>query len=315
MPPPDAPKQKQYTLKFISGKYQGGEFPIAPGRELVLGRSNELDVVLVEDMVSRKHARIAFTHEALLIEDLGSTNGTFVNGEKVKRARLKEGDRVLIGTSIARVEASDAPAGAGESREAEARAKMQSVASRTTQVKTMSGTIDEVPLVDLLQLFATSKKSGVLAIQHEDGTSGRLYLRKGAVPFASIDELPDIPAQKAIYRMLTWSKGTFELLPHDEREFSEELTLSTEGLLMEGMRHLDETRRLESMLSTTGRYTLASPLVPALKDLDERGLMVLQHAWNHGRLPVILDRSRLTDLDTMEVLAKLVQQRYLKVEG
>jgi hypothetical protein len=84
---------------------------------------------------------------------------------------------------------------------------------------------------------------------------------------------------------------------------------------MEGMRHLDETRRLESMLSTTGRYTLASPLVPALKDLDERGLLVLQHAWNHGRLAVILDRSRLTDLDTMEVLAKLVQQRYLKVEG
>jgi pSer/pThr/pTyr-binding forkhead associated (FHA) protein len=117
-------------------------------------------VVLVEDMVSRKHAKISFTNEALLIEDLGSTNGTFVNGEKVKRARLKEGDRVLIGTSIVRVEASDAPAGAGESREAEARAKMQSVASRTTQVKTMSGTIDEVPLVDLLQLFATSKKSG-----------------------------------------------------------------------------------------------------------------------------------------------------------
>lgn len=315
MPATEASKQKQYTLKFISGKYQGGEFPIAAGRELVLGRSNELDVVLVEDMVSRKHARISFTNDNLLIEDLGSTNGTFVNGEKVKRARLKEGDRVLIGTSIARVEASDVAQGSGETREAEARAKMQSVASKTTAVKTMTGTIDEVPLVDLLQLFATSKKSGVLAIQRDSGSAGRIFLRKGAVPYASIDDQPEVPPLKAIFRMLTWESGTFELQPPDEREFSEEITLSTEGILMEGMRHLDETRRLSAMLSATGRYTLSLPLAPLLKDLDANALTVLQHAWNHGRLETILDRSKLTDLDTMEVLVKLVQQRYLKLEG
>ena len=47
--------------------------------------------------------------EQIWIEDLGSTNGTFVNGEKIKRARLKEGDRVLIGTSILKLIAGDAP--------------------------------------------------------------------------------------------------------------------------------------------------------------------------------------------------------------
>src|SRR5262245_32294042 len=97
------PKPRQYALRFISGKYQGGEFPTAGDRESFIGRQNDLDVVLVEDMVSRKHARIALQGDALTIEDLGSTNGTFVNGEKIKRARLKEGDRVLIGTSIIRV--------------------------------------------------------------------------------------------------------------------------------------------------------------------------------------------------------------------
>ena len=64
-------------------------------------------MVLVEDMVSRKHARIAMQGDQIWIEDLGSTNGTFVNGEKIKRARLKEGDRVLIGTSILKVIAGD----------------------------------------------------------------------------------------------------------------------------------------------------------------------------------------------------------------
>ncbi len=85
---------RSYVLRFISGKYQGGEFPIVPDKQIVVGRSSDLDMVLVEDMVSRKHARIAMQQDQIWIEDLGSTNGTFVNGEKIKRARLKGGDRV-----------------------------------------------------------------------------------------------------------------------------------------------------------------------------------------------------------------------------
>src|SRR6516225_5389543 len=89
-----------WALRFISGKYQGGEFPLKMSRQVTIGRSSELDMVLVEDMVSRKHAKITVGGGKIVIEDLGSTNGTFVNGEKVKQARLKEGDRILIGTSI-----------------------------------------------------------------------------------------------------------------------------------------------------------------------------------------------------------------------
>jgi len=77
----------------------------------VIGRSRELDMVLFEDMVSRKHARLTLTPDQIIIADLGSTNGTFVNGEKVRRAQLKEGDRILIGTSILKLVAVARPAG------------------------------------------------------------------------------------------------------------------------------------------------------------------------------------------------------------
>jgi pSer/pThr/pTyr-binding forkhead associated (FHA) protein len=107
--PAPKPGGRSYVLRFISGKYQGGEFPIAAEKQILIGRSSDLDMVLVEDMVSRKHARIAMQTDQIWIEDLGSTNGTFVNGEKIKRARLKEGDRVLIGTSILKLIAGDAP--------------------------------------------------------------------------------------------------------------------------------------------------------------------------------------------------------------
>ncbi len=100
---PKASPSRTLALRFISGKYQGGEFPLGAQHEIVVGRSSELDMVLVEDMVSRRHARIECGDDQIVIEDLGSTNGTFVNGEKIKRATLKEGDRVLIGTSILKV--------------------------------------------------------------------------------------------------------------------------------------------------------------------------------------------------------------------
>src|SRR5690349_24676742 len=87
-PPPPTRSSDLYALRFISGKYQGGEFPLPNNKEIVVGRSSELDMVLVEDMVSRRHAKLTVTGDQIFIQDLGSTNGTFVNGEKIKRARL-----------------------------------------------------------------------------------------------------------------------------------------------------------------------------------------------------------------------------------
>ena len=85
---------------------------------------------------------------------------------------------------------------------------------------------------------------------------------------------------------------------------------------MEGMRQLDETRRILSLLPRGGRFTLPQPLVPPLKDLAERELTVLQLMWNVGRVDALLDRTRLTDLEALESVLKLVQKGYLKpVEG
>ena len=78
------------ALRFISGKYQGGEFPLPDEGEIVIGRSSELDMVLVEDMVSRRHAKISVQDGDIFLEDLGSTNGSFVNGEKITRTKLAD---------------------------------------------------------------------------------------------------------------------------------------------------------------------------------------------------------------------------------
>src|ERR1044072_1747646 len=106
-PSPKPMPTSDLALRFIAGKYKGRELPLHDGQEIIVGRVGEVDVILAEDMVSRRHARIAVESDQVLIEDLESTNGTFVNGEKIRRAVLKEGDRILIGTNILKVVAVD----------------------------------------------------------------------------------------------------------------------------------------------------------------------------------------------------------------
>ena len=82
------------------------------GGEVVLGRDEGCPVRLPADDVSRRHARVAPAEGGHVVEDLGSTNGTWVNGERVARRRLAGGDRVRIGPYVARfVPAGDTAAG------------------------------------------------------------------------------------------------------------------------------------------------------------------------------------------------------------
>lgn len=305
---------RSYVLRFISGKYQGGEFPIVNDKPIIVGRSSDLDMVLVEDMVSRKHARISMQTDQIWIEDLGSTNGTFVNGEKIKRARLKEGDRVLIGTSILKVIAGEA--GRTDGNEASRDLEKVAAARRTGQARTMSGSIEEVPLPDLLQLFATSKKTGVLVIRTETDDVGKIFMRKGIIYYATINDLDDVPPMKSIFRMLTWEKGVFDLETEEPpREFPNELSLSVQEVLMEGLRQLDEFNEIRSELPDLNtRLIFSQPIIPPLKDLKPEELDILQLAHNYGHLETVLNKSQNTDLETVQVVLKLIKGAYLRPE-
>jgi signal transduction histidine kinase/pSer/pThr/pTyr-binding forkhead associated (FHA) protein len=69
------------------------------GRDgVIIGRASDCDVVLADSMVSRHHARFWVEDRLLKVEDLGSRNGVLVNGERVTRLRVEEGDNILVGT-------------------------------------------------------------------------------------------------------------------------------------------------------------------------------------------------------------------------
>jgi pSer/pThr/pTyr-binding forkhead associated (FHA) protein len=72
-------------------------FRILPGNIKTVGRATRADFIVDANLVSRVHCRLTAGAVELEVADLDSTNGTFVNGERVERASLKDGDRLGVG--------------------------------------------------------------------------------------------------------------------------------------------------------------------------------------------------------------------------
>ena len=304
---------RAFALRFISGKYQGGEYPLADAGELIIGRSTELDMVLIEDMVSRKHAKLTVAPGGITIADLGSTNGTFVNGEKVGRAQLKEGDRILIGTNILKLVAVTRQPGATvdnkaaqQSLERTAAAQEKRQGGRTA----VQGRLEEVPLVDLLQLLSTSKKTGAVVIKGYRG--GRIHLRSGKVVSAAIDADPTLPAKKALYRMVTWGQGGFEFAPQEElAPMPGEIAESTDRLIMEAIQQAEEMSS-GTLPAPTAAVGIAMPLSPRLRELSPEELDLVQLVHNYGVVQAVLDRAAGPDLEVARALRSLIDRGYLR---
>ena len=80
----------------MRGFYEGLEVPIDRER-FVIGRGGDADLAVAEPTISRLHAALEHDGESFTLEDLGSTNGTRVNGRRETRARLRDGDEIELG--------------------------------------------------------------------------------------------------------------------------------------------------------------------------------------------------------------------------
>jgi FHA domain-containing protein len=103
MPAIESPKA---TLREIRPDGSTQSF-VVDGRPLTIGRGPDNGLVLQDSRASRHHARIYGRQGALLLSDLGSTNGSFVNDRRIQEIALGEGDRIRIGDTVLVVEEVD----------------------------------------------------------------------------------------------------------------------------------------------------------------------------------------------------------------
>lgn len=298
-----------FALRFLSGRFEGAVVPLEPGRPTVIGRQPGNDLVVADDLVSRQHARLSFEGDVLYVEDLDSTNGTYLNGVRIKRASANVGDRVLLGGSILKIvpRQGAVPPVVGLDSSDELAADTRNLRRGTA----IQGLIEEVPLPDVLQLLATARKTGILAVQGE-GHAAEVWLDRGRVTECILDGREDLAPHKSLYRVLGWSNGRFELRSEGEEGNTRPIPQKkpvpqpVEVLIMEGMRQLDELKRLRS--------NLPDRLVPTGKadpDLDEMDRSLIALSAEGQTVQGILDATELADVEAAERLLALVRHGFL----
>lgn len=87
----------EYQLVLISGRKRGASFRIA-GEGLTLGRDADVDVVISDPTVSRRHCRVFLQGEGVFLDDLGSLNPTLLNGMPASSSELRLGDEIAVGS-------------------------------------------------------------------------------------------------------------------------------------------------------------------------------------------------------------------------
>jgi DNA-binding response OmpR family regulator len=153
------------------------------------------------------------------------------------------------------------------------RKRREGIELRQTSKQKFTGALSDIGVVDLLQTIDNSKKSGVLHLSSAS-QRGAIYFRNGNPVDA---ELGPLHGARAIYRALVWTEGTFEIDFRDVRR-PDAIQSSTQGILMEGMRRLDEwSRLLEQLPPLSHRFEIdAAELSTRLGEVPDDNNKILR---------------------------------------
>ena len=96
-----------YAIRVRTGLEEGELYPLFENREMTLGRNPTNNIFIRDKNVSREHCQIVVTEDDCFLTDLQSTNGTFVNEERVTERKLEPNDEIRIGTTLLQLEEVD----------------------------------------------------------------------------------------------------------------------------------------------------------------------------------------------------------------
>lgn len=208
---------------------------LRPQSSVVMGRSRSCNLRLPSADASRRHAEILGVKGGFLLRDLRSTNGTFLNGERVEERQLQPGDRIQIGgdtITFCQVEAPVEHATPTIGEDATL------LVERPALGQVFQGSLAEIPTFAVLQLLEMGRKTGLLQIESEQGT-GKLWLCAGAPIHAETKLQKGFDAAVAIVEM---GSGRFAFEP--QRDAPERtIEASVTELLLEASRIQDEEAR------------------------------------------------------------------------
>jgi pSer/pThr/pTyr-binding forkhead associated (FHA) protein len=205
------------------------------GREFVIGRSAECELRVVSVGASRRHAGVCWRGDVVVVRDLGSTNGTLVNGASISGERtLEPGDRIEVGgaaITFCRVDAGFA----GRDSVASDRTVISFAPAKAPAPSALRGDVAKIPLFAVLQMLEMGAQSGCLTVEGADGECA-LWIARSRIVHAETAKTRGLDAAIEIAQT---EAGRFEFTPGSpapETSFEASVT----EVILEASRLLDE---------------------------------------------------------------------------
>lgn len=172
------------------------------------------------------------------------------------------------------------------------------------------GDLSQMSIVDLLQTMEFGQKTGILHLEKANHTA-KIYVKQGRVVHAVCDNLV---GERAVYRTLMWAEGQFQIDFKKALQTQETIQVSTQALIMEGMRRIDELERIKEQLPPFDTYlTIDSGTI--LEEHPDRFPAKIENilAEFNGLQPLdkVVDALPYDDLESLEIISKLYFQGYL----
>ena len=189
------------------------------------------------------------------------------------------------------------------------RAERERMESRREGRTRFAGDLSDVGVVDLVQTIELNRKSGIIHIVNRDERRGSIFFRDGKVIDAEVGRLS---GAHALYRLFSWSDGQFAVEFKNIRRH-DVIDMSMAGLLMEGMRRLDEgARLLENLPSPTSVIEVdCRVLAEELAELPDEMNSVLRLCDGARTLQEVLEESDHPDLETISIIDKLFHDQVI----
>lgn len=318
-------------LVIQNGDRMGERLAIEAGQKLYFGRDSNTDFYLNDRKISRKHASLEWNalDQTLILEDLGSLNGTYINGQLVENSvKLKHGDRIQLGAYTLELLFADS-----DHAVFDAPTRIETDAAKIDKTgvyhsvdeeslsltggRLISGKLSEISLADLLQLLAATKKSGrlvlsdkkILSVEQIEGRAkASLYIQNGELIYA---QMGDLENELACYELVAMKEGYFGLFPHSDFKFKKKIKMPIEALLLESFRRLDESNQKPNFEAST---RFSANIERQLTELKPDQLSVFQLAWKHQEYAEILAHYDYQPAKLDAILDYLVKNKFLKKE-
>lgn len=230
----DEPEAEAPDTLYLCSPILGEPYPVGPGEPVVIGRGQDTTLMFPVKAISRRHTRIRYNGRKHIVEDLGSTNGTWLNGQPIQVAPLQDGDVLAIGPFEIRVAAAAAPA---DSQDGVSGEETCVVAMAPF---TVTADLAQITASEIAQLLELNARSGQLIFQDEQEDTGVLVFERGRIIHA---QQGGRSPREAALSLLQSTQGWVSFLGAPPTPTPATIQDPTARLLLEAAQRRDESAR------------------------------------------------------------------------